>query len=486
MEILVKGLASPYEIEHLARVFYPGAPLRAGGGTRGPLVYARCGRSLLVAGVRNSGTPVVATAPLQRGPGALPAKRQLSRLLYSVLQNVTGVRPPWGMLTGVRPVRLVRNLLAKGEREAQREMQSFYGVSDKKYALAQEIARRQHPFLAGIAPRSYSLYVSIPFCPTRCSYCSFVSRTIGREAALVAPYLEKLKAELAATAQIAAQLGLTLRSVYIGGGTPTAVSAAQLEGLMAHIAAHFDIRNALEYTVEAGRPDCTDAEKLRAINAHGATRISINPQTLRDDVLRRIGRRHTAADIIRCYREARVTGHENINMDLIAGLPGDDVAGFVQSLTGVVALAPQNITLHTLTLKRASNLVVEGATKTSPPAQMVEAAYPLLRGAGYRPYYLYRQKGTVQNLENTGWAKPGFEGMYNIDIMEEMVTILAVGAGASTKLVAAGTGPGQLQIQRSYNPKFPVDYIAGFGQVLRKKEEVKEFYACYLDTQTPG
>ena len=243
---------------------------------------------------------------------------------------------------------------------------------------------------------------------------------------------------------------------------------------MAHIAAAFDLDALQEYTVEAGRPDCTDAEKLRIIKQYGATRISINPQTFSDEVLRNIGRRHTAQDIRDCFAAARAAGHTNINMDLIAGLPGDTVEGFTHSLNEAIALDPENITVHTLTLKRASDLVVEHRAAEYDDVAAMLARCDRLVQAGYRPYYLYRQKGTLQNLENIGWAKPGAECLYNIYIMEEVHTILSAGAGGSTKLVIPGRRHGK--IQRIFNFKYPNEYIQRFDEVLARKQGVEEFY----------
>ena len=338
---------------------------------------------------------------------------------------------------------------------------------------------------AELEPNDISLYVGIPFCPTRCSYCSFVSRTVGDKAtrALVQPYVDKLCAELTAIRETADRCGLHIRTFYIGGGTPTSLSAAQLEQLMSHIAKTFDLAKLDEYTVEAGRPDCTDAEKLAVIREYGATRISINPQTFSDEVLANIGRKHSAQDILDCYAEARAAGHDDINMDLIAGLPGDTVEGFEKSLRQAIALDPENITVHTLTLKRASRIVIEDQKENdyADVAAMLEKCH-LLAEAGYRPYYLYRQKNTLQNLENVGWCKPGHEGYYNIYIMEEVQTILSAGAGGSTKLVADGGK----RMQRIFNFKYPTEYIQRFDEVLERKKGVAVFYDHDLGTETSG
>ena len=296
------------------------------------------------------------------------------------------------------------------------------------------------------------------------------------------PYLEALCNEVRAIRDQAEGCGLNLKTVYIGGGTPTALSADGLRKLMGTVAECFDLSKLEEYTVEAGRPDCTDAEKLAVLKEYGATRISINPQTFSDEVMARIGRKHSAADILRCFEEARAAGHDNINMDLIAGLPGDTVEGFEKSLATAISLSPENITVHTLTLKRASNLVIGHADSDYGDVAAMLEKCSALSEAGYRPYYLYRQKGTLQNLENTGWCKPGKEGYYNIYIMEEVHSILSAGAGGSTKLVQ----PGGDKIQRIFNYKYPAEYINGFDTILQRKEGVSEFYARYLDPQTTG
>lgn len=482
-DIQIKGLPSGYEVEHLARVFFPEAGLRTTHSTKGTLLYTRAGKGRLAAGCRLGGRCVVRLAPLPQGETSV--KRALSRLLYDLLREVTGLRPPWGMLTGVRPIRLTRNTLAAGgEAGAEQVLRDGYDVSGEKYRLAREIVGRQAPLLAASPPHSYNLYLSIPFCPSRCSYCSFVSQTIGRELGLIDEYLTCLEEELAATASAAAEAGLVLETIYIGGGTPTSLDARQLERLLRAVATHFDTGTAREYTVEAGRPDCTDAEKLRILKAHGVTRISINPQSFSQSVLRAIGRAHTAADILRCYEDARRAGHDFINMDLIAGLPGDDAAGFAASLSQALSLVPENITLHTLTLKRGTDLTQQGEARRegSGAGEMLAEAYPRLAGAGYGPYYLYRQKSTVENLENTGWALPAREGLYNILMMEETRPVLAAGAGACTKLVA---GEGRF-IKRLYNHKYPGDYIGNFPSVIAKKKGVAAFYARYLDPQTSG
>lgn len=296
------------------------------------------------------------------------------------------------------------------------------------------------------------------------------------------PYVDALCREVEAIQCEAQKNDLNIKTIYIGGGTPTALSADQLRQLMGTVRRCFDLSALEEYTVEAGRPDCTDREKLEVLKEYGATRISINPQTFSDEVLSRIGRRHTAQDILDCFKTAREVGHNNINMDLIAGLPGDTVEGFEKSLNTAISLSPENITVHTLTLKRASNLVIKNAEDDYGDVAAMLDKCAALADAGYRPYYLYRQKNTLQNLENTGWCKPGFEGLYNIYIMEEVHSILSAGAGGSTKLCQ----PGGTRIERIFNYKYPAEYISGFDTILKRKEGIGEFYAGYLDSKTTG
>lgn len=483
MQLFLGGLPSTYEAEHTARIFFADAQLSPrwpARRTAPDALTVRLARTRLVCGLRRGGTCLVRCTARPAGDGKT-LEYALCRFLFLFLREATGKQPPWGMLTGVRPVRLVHERRAAGFSDADTRtwLREQYFVSDAKFALARAVADVQEPVMRACAavPRAYSLYIGIPFCPSRCSYCSFVSRTTAESGALIEPYVEALCRELADIAETARRNRLSLQSIYIGGGTPTSLTAAQLRRLMAAVRANFPADAAAEYTVEAGRPDCTTPEKLAVLKEGGATRISINPQTLSDEVLHNIGRRHTAQDILDCFAAARAAGHGNINMDLIAGLPGDTVAGFRRSLAGVLALAPENITVHTLTLKRASNLVIEhAAADYDDVAAMVDAAQEALLAAGYAPYYLYRQKGTLGNLENTGYTKPGFTGLYNVYIMEELHTILSAGAGGSTKLVAPGG-----QIQRIFNYKYPLEYLQGFDVVRARKQGVDDFYGKFFD-----
>lgn len=401
----------------------------------------------------------------------------LCRILYKIMRKLTGITPAWGCLTGIRPVKKVNRLLDEGKSKEEifGILKKEYFVSDQKLELAYQTALAQTEPLKALDKRSYSLYISIPFCPSRCSYCSFVSHSIESSGAkkLLPDYVKKLCGEISQTAKIARELDLRLDTIYIGGGTPTALSAEQLEAVMSSVKKNFDISKIREYTVEAGRSDTITEKKLEIIRDFGASRISVNPQTMCDNVLKAIGRKHTAADVVSAFKTARRLGFDNINMDTIAGLPTDTPEGFGHTIETLCGLDPESITIHTLTVKRSSNLFAEEEKNIdSHISEMVSFGQKKLLDTGYIPYYLYRQKNTAENLENVGFAKAGYECLYNIYIMEEAQTILAVGAGGSTKLVNTETG----KIQRLFNYKFPYEYISRYDKMAAKKEGISEFF----------
>lgn len=347
-------------------------------------------------------------------------------------------------------------------------------MSPERGALCLDTAKAGLAVKKTLAPRDIALYVGIPFCPTRCHYCSFVSHSVEKSMKLIAPFLDALMIEIDCLSRLARGLELNILSVYIGGGTPTTLSAGELTLLMKKLASSFNLSRLREYTVEAGRPDTITKEKLDVIRAHGATRVSINPQTMSDAVLRAIGRRHTAEDVLAAVDLARRAGFPVINMDLIAGLPDDTVEGFASTLEKVLALRPENITVHTLSRKKGTRVMLDGPALPSGDevAVMLDAAEKSLRGEGYVPYYLYRQKFMSGGFENVGWSRPGAENLYNILIMEELSTILSLGGGGVTKLV----GPRSGKIERIFNPKYPYEYIDCLDSILSKKSRIKEFY----------
>ncbi len=403
------------------------------------------------------------------------AERKIAVCMYRILANYTGHEQPWGILTGVRPIKLMRRLKnAEGVEKAKDYFQNELLVSEEKTNLSIITEQNEQKILSLSRPDSFSLYVSIPFCPSRCSYCSFVSQSVERAGHLIDPYVNLLCDEIRYTAQIVRACRLHLETVYIGGGTPTTLNPAQLKQLIESIQSHFDLSTCREFTIEAGRPDTIDTDKLNVIYTHGIDRISINPQTLNDAVLEVIGRRHTAEQTLKAYALAEKIGFRHINMDLIAGLPTDTYESFTDTLNRICALSPASVTVHTLAKKRSSGLSMQGeAVDTgSTAAAMIHFCTQKLTAEGYHPYYLYRQSRMAGNLENVGWSKEGFDGLYNVYVMDETHTILGCGAGAVTKL----KNPYNEMLTRIFNYKYPYEYINGFDEMLKRKAQVKTFY----------
>jgi len=398
-------------------------------------------------------------------------RRALQQSYYlAALPHLSQV-PPWGALAGVRPTKISTRCLLEGhsEKEADKLLRDVYFVSPERRKLALDCSRSTVKAASLLAPSDVSLYVGIPFCPTRCAYCSFVSRSVGKKTSALEPYLQALLKELEVTGALLKASGRQLRSIYIGGGTPTTLSSDQLALLLDRITDSFDMSRCLEFTVEGGRPDTLDLNKLKTIRQHGADRMSINPQTMQDSVLRACGRPHTGQDVLRCYDQAVEAGFDAINMDLIAGLPTDTLDGFRDSLDQVRRLVPANITVHTLALKKGADLFEnrKGLPADSEVARMVAYANEALSSGGYRPYYLYRQKYMSGSFENVGWSREGKDCLYNIYMMEELHTILSLGGGGMNKVnLPDGT------LQRFHNPKFPEQYIEQLDSVLRQKQEL--------------
>lgn len=385
-------------------------------------------------------------------------------------------KPEWGSLSGVRPAKLMDAYLREGlsPRAAKGRFMREYFVSGSRAQLCLDAAIAAQEAARSLGERDVCLYVGIPFCPTRCAYCSFVSQSVEKSMKLMEPFLDALLLDIRATAAETRRAGLRPVALYMGGGTPTTLSAAQLDRLCAALEREFDLSALREYTVEAGRPDTITAEKLRVLRAHGVGRVSVNPQTMSDSVLEAIGRRHTAQDIVDALALVRECGGFEVNMDLIAGLPTDTAGGFSRTLDAVLSLAPENVTVHTLSLKRGSGLTLAGRPlpEAGEVRAMLDEAMERLAGSGYAPYYLYRQKNMAGGFENVGWTKPGSENLYNICIMEELCSILAMGAGGSTKLVADGGK----RIKRFIAPKYPQEYINAAPGFAAGKERIGEFY----------
>lgn len=401
------------------------------------------------------------------------------QLLYC-FYDVTGYISPWGILTGVRPAKLFSRLACKyGEDAAADYFKNTLLVSDKKIELCKNTRKGEEKITSLSTPQSFSLYISVPFCPSRCTYCSFVSHSVEHAKKLIPQYVTLLCEELRITAEYARENNLRLETVYMGGGTPTTLSAEQLKTVLSTVYDCFDMSTVRELTVEAGRPDTITKEKLLALKEMGVTRISINPQTMNNSVLKAIGRRHTKEQTVDAFLLARELGFCNINMDLIAGLPSDTYDSFENTLSEIVKLNPESVTVHALSMKRAATLstgnILPDTSVGLDAAKMVETAEKILSENKIVPYYMYRQSKTVGNLENVGYAKSGYECFYNVYIMDETHTILACGASAVTKL----REPMGNYIERIFNYKYPYEYITRFDELIDRKKRITEFYETY-------
>lgn len=488
MTIYIKNHDFHYELENLCRIFFPNEKISIikdqmpdAASSFWALAYLEPSEKYvrLYAAVYRDGQKIEQEACVSGETPDLEkeCERELAVLLFTLLTKLTQITPTWGILTGVRPIKLMRRLTSElGETGAKAYFRDKLLVSQNKTELAAITMKAEQKLLSLSRKESYSLYVSIPFCPTRCSYCSFVSQTIERAHKMIPEYVAHLCEELEKTAQIAHELNLRLESVYIGGGTPTTLTWEQMELLLRTIRRNFDFSCCREFTVEAGRPDTITPEKLKAMKRYGVDRISINPQTLNDGVLELIGRKHSARQTIDAFKLARKEGFHHINMDLIAGLPGDSLTSFQNTIQGICQLDPESVTIHTLAMKKSSKLTMEGKKlyrdECLEAAQMLDYASEVLLSRQYAPYYLYRQSKMVGNLENVGWAKPGFESFYNVYVMDETHTILACGAGAVTKLKQ----PQGDYLERVFNFKYPYEYLSRFQEMLERKNQVRRFY----------
>ena len=403
-------------------------------------------------------------------------QRALKLSFFRAARDITGVTPSWGALTGIRPAKLVRTMLEEGytPARADRELRDVYCVSPARRRLALESAEAGLRAKRDLKPNDISLYIGIPFCPTRCAYCSFVSASVEKSFHLMTPYLEALTAEVEAAGRMVKETGLRIKSFYMGGGTPTTLSAGQMDALLTAVNKAFDLSGCAEYCIEAGRPDTIDREKLQVLLDHGADRISVNPQSLEPQVLRAIGRQHSPEDIEKAMTLATSMGFPHVNMDLIAGLPADTPEGFRRTLDKCLTFGADNITVHTLSLKKGSRILLEGLPipTAEAVAEMLDYADPALRARGFAPYYLYRQKYMSGSFENVGWCISGAEGLYNIYIMEELHSILSLGAGGSTKMVDAQRN----RIERVFHPKFPLEYIQRPEKLAENLESFRRFH----------
>lgn len=372
------------------------------------------------------------------------AQKAIKTSIYRAYRASGKERPAWGALTGVRPGKLMIKIMD------EKKFIEEFDVTPQRAHLCYETAQYTLKAQSTLSKNDVCIYLGVPFCPTRCAYCSFVSASVEKTMKLIEPFVEALYREIDQT-----EIDGTIRALYFGGGTPTTLSAEQLDAVITKLENRYDLSQVTEFTVEAGRPDTITREKLEVLKKHGVTRVSVNPQTMSDDILNIIGRKHTAQDIIDALNMVRECGGFDVNMDLIAGLPGDNLQTFISTMDKVIELKPENITVHTLSLKNGSKITVNGTDIPSPDevSLMLDYAYAKLRENSFSPYYLYRQKNMSGGFENTGWTIDGHENLYNIVMMEELCDIVAFGAGGSSKIISDG------KINRKVNPKYPLEYI---------------------------
>lgn len=491
MKLYLHGHEYKYAVEQMLLTLFPeerpeypeGAPVGEGMETRlsrgARYTTATC--TLRFDGTVGHGRAAAPNGSIVGGPAGESACQGLIKTAIYRAYLGSGKSPlPWGSLCGVRPGKILHQVLNSepDEGRALRRFQEDYGVSPQRAELCLDATRQTLRAEASLEERDVCLYVGIPFCPTRCSYCSFVSQSVEKSMKLIEPFLQALFQELRATAEQVKKLGLRVISVYFGGGTPTTLNPGQLERLCTLLEREFDLSAVREYTVEAGRPDTITTEKLHVLKAHGVDRVSVNPQTMSDSVLNVIGRKHSAEDVLTALDKVREVGGFAVNMDLIAGLPSDTVEGFRDTVDKVLSLAPENITIHTLSLKKGSRIMLEGSVipTAAEVGAMLDYGAQKLRAAQYKPYYLYRQKFMSGGFENVGWTKAGYENIYNICIMEELCSIIALGGGGSTKLIRHDGG----RNIRVMAPKYPLEYINQIGDTCADKEKIAEFYKDFI------
>lgn len=491
MKLIIDGQVNVYYVQTLCMIFYPGEKFSED-------QDITSNTPILQLNVKSDDVGYTVNAVLTQGEKYAQAERSysyrddidkdkllklaLGNVILAVCGEVCGYRPSWGMLTGVRPSKVATDLLKNGvsKTRVKRILTNEYFVIPKKAALATEVALNESRIIASPGKKDCSVYISIPFCPTRCAYCSFVSYTSKRLLSLIPEYLAKLCDEIKEMFACINRLGLCVKTVYIGGGTPTILTADQLRLLLSVISESTDVTKLEEYTLESGRPDTITAEKFAVAKQYGVNRVSVNPQILCDEVLEGIGRGHKSEDFFNAFRIAREADFKVINTDLIAGLPGDKFSTFAASYDKILALRPENITVHTFCVKKSAEILQKDAKvydiRGGDTGKCVDYSQIKAMHEGYKPYYMYRQKNTVGNYENVGLATEGNEGLYNIYMMEEVHSIFAAGAGAVTKAVDYAPADGSKPyIKRFFNDKYPYEYLRSetLGQKFR---EIERFY----------
>lgn len=471
--VIMQGHERKYNLEHIIKAVFFGAQLFFHDAEKEDKIISKWDGKTAETWILLHGQRAVGRFSVQEDAYFLRRDPYvIARSFLNAVHQFYFPRLPWGILTGVRPAKTAARMLREGLSASQvsKIFQEELLVSPEKTSLMLQAAEKELEIQQNQLPNGCSLYIGIPFCPTRCAYCSFISKTYADEKILSA-FLEQLTEEIAVTGNAVNRNGFTVDSIYFGGGTPTTLNALQLQDILETLKKRIDLSSVREFTVEAGRPDTITAEKLRLLKEYGVDRISINPQTLHNETLKKIGRAHSVEQFFDAYRLAREIGFHAVNTDLIAGLPGESLADFEKTVEEIIKLEPENITVHTLALKRASRLNQEHtdmSNEESEVSKMLSLASAALKENGYAPYYLYRQKNILDNLENVGYSKPGYESIYNVYMMEELQTTLAAGGGGITKLV----DPVTKKIIRIPNPKLAEEYLRQKNIILNRKKEI--------------
>ncbi|MBO5313320.1 MAG: coproporphyrinogen dehydrogenase HemZ [Clostridia bacterium] len=484
MRILLEGRISRTYVQTLCMMFFHGEKFPENEeGPRGELlVVARdseegiyCDAFLKYDGKESSGSSFVPFEAYDKYERT--SKTAVGKAVYIAGHKLTGKIIPWGILTGIRPSKIASELLLEMDREQAIEvLQEKYLLAENKAGLAVSVAENETKIMSSFDESTCSMYISIPFCPTRCSYCSFISYPTTKLFELIPSYLDKLCLEIKQKLQLIKRLGLKLVTVYIGGGTPTTLSDSQLNILLRTISEGIDKKDLVEFTVEGGRPDTITKEKLAVLSAYGVDRISVNPQSLNDSVLMKIGRHHTVADFYSAYDLVKQSGIKLVNTDLIAGLDGDSYSSFKETVDEIIKLSPHNVTVHSFSVKKSAQILRDDGEIYNKgndfATESVNYAYEALLANGYEPYYMYRQKNTVSDLENVGYSKGETHGIYNVLMMGDCHTVFGAGAGSTTKLVKKVDG--KTVIKRIFSHKYPYEYLQ---DSQNNEKEISDFFS---------
>ena len=492
MTININGNINRYYVQTLCMIFFPGAGFSDNAADDGtPTLYvdvieeeglcrARARAVLGEADIIEEKTAVYS----EERSAERTVKIAVGAAVIAALGAIMSYRPAWGIMVGVRPSKVAMEYLNAGMKKTKVKelLVNDYLVIPKKAALATKVAASERRIIGTPDQKDCSVYISIPFCPSRCSYCSFVSYSSKKLLSLIPDYLVSLKKDICDNFALIKKLGLKVKTVYIGGGTPTILDEEQLSELLGTVSNNIDTSTLEEYTLEAGRPDTITEGKLAIAASHGVTRISVNPQSLCPEVLDRVGRHHSVEEFYKAYNTAAKSGIKYINTDLIVGLPGDSFKTFSATFDEILALRPANITVHTFCVKKSADIIKSSndvfSMRGGDASKCVDYTQLKSPQAGYSPYYMYRQKKTVGNLENVGFALEGTEGIYNVHMMEETHSIFAVGAGAVTKIVKQGSDSDETKkskIIRLFNPKYPYEYLSD-NKSAEMLAEIERYY----------